>query len=93
MEDEGLEVEICYSELLMHLVMVHSALGNTEQVSQYTIRWTTTQVARGRSLKDVFEDIMTMKRTFVTVFNCRGRRGESSGDVDNVTGKLGEMKV
>ncbi|KAK0433555.1 hypothetical protein EV421DRAFT_2063169 [Armillaria borealis] len=92
-EDEGLEVEMCYSELLSHLVMVHSALGNREEISQYTIRWTTAQVARGRSLKEIFEEIMTMKRTFVTVFNCRGRRGESSGDVDNVTGKLREMKV
>ncbi len=31
MEDEDLEAEICCSELLMHLAMVHAALGNTEE--------------------------------------------------------------
>ncbi|KAK0461169.1 uncharacterized protein EV420DRAFT_1530686 [Desarmillaria tabescens] len=89
-EDEGLEVETSYSEVLFHLIMVHSALGNSEEANQYTTRWTKAHISRGRSFKDLFEEIVTLKRGLDTVLNCRG---EGSGNVDRATEKLREMRV
>ncbi|KAK0454886.1 hypothetical protein EV421DRAFT_1759855 [Armillaria borealis] len=92
-EDEGLETEICYSELLLHLAMVHAALGNTEETGQYTVRWMTAHVARGRPLEKLFEEIMTLKQTLAIFAGCRGRLRQGSGEINRMAGKLREMKV
>ncbi|KAK0485898.1 hypothetical protein IW261DRAFT_1452639 [Armillaria novae-zelandiae] len=93
-EDEGLETDICYSELLLHLTMVHAALGNTKETGQYTVRWINAHVARGRSSEDLFEEIQTLKQTLTIFTGCRVRlRQDGSGELNRLAGKLREMKV
>ncbi|KAK0195507.1 hypothetical protein F5146DRAFT_1025879 [Armillaria mellea] len=92
-EDEGLETEICHSELLLHLTMVHAALGNTKETGQYTVRWMNAHAARGRSSEDMSEEIRALKQTLAIFTGCRGRLRQDGGELNRMAGKLRQMKV